>query len=71
MAETHINAFYANVDEKKQAVEQAKAELDQAERLLKAHPDFVEPPKKVKEPQDGPQEHPKHKPEAKETKTKK
>lgn len=42
MADTHINAFYMNVDEKKQAVTQAQAELEEAERLLKSHPDYQE-----------------------------
>lgn len=40
---THINAFYMNVDEKKQAVIKAKGELQEAETLLKAHPDYKEP----------------------------
>lgn len=45
MSDTHINAFYANVEEKKQAVELAKGELADAERLLRAHPDYQEPEK--------------------------
>lgn len=66
MSATHVNAFYMNVDEKKKAVEQAKAELAEAKRLLKAHPDFEEP--KEDEPQVESKED--SKPEAKETKTK-
>lgn len=65
MSDTHVNAFYMNVEEKKQAVEQARGELAEAERLLKAHPDYVEPEKAPKaEPQEAP------KPEAKDTKPK-
>lgn len=60
---THINAFYMNVDEKKQAVVRAEAELQEAEALLKAHSDYEEPTKAEAEPQDD------SKPEAK-TKTK-
>lgn len=43
MPDTNVNAFYMNVDEKKKAVEQAKAELAEAKRLLEAHPDYQEP----------------------------
>lgn len=43
---THINAYYGNVEEKKQALAQAKDELATAERELKDHPDY-EAPKKV------------------------
>lgn len=44
---THINAFYADVGDKKQKVAEAQGELDRAERVLKAHPDYVAPKKKV------------------------
>lgn len=36
MADTHINAYFAEVDEKKQAVVQAKGELEAAEARLEA-----------------------------------
>lgn len=64
MSDTHVNAFYMNVDEKKQAVGKAKAELAEAERALKAHPDFEEPKETEAEPQD------ESKSEAKDTKPK-
>lgn len=40
---THINAYYGNVEEKKQALAQAKDELAAAEQALKDHPDYEEP----------------------------
>lgn len=40
---THINAYYMNVDEKKEALAKAKADLQEAESLLKDHPDYEEP----------------------------
>lgn len=40
--DTHINAFYMDVDEKKLAVKSAKADLEEAERRLKAHPNYEE-----------------------------
>lgn len=43
MADTHVNAFYMNVDEKKQAVAKAQAELEEAERQLQEHPDYEAP----------------------------
>lgn len=53
MSETHVNAFYMNVDEKKKAVAQTDAELQEAEALLKAHPDYEEPKdQKEDDPQD-------------------
>ena len=42
MPTTHVNAFYADVEEKKQEVLKAQGELEAAILRLKAHPDFVE-----------------------------
>lgn len=49
---THINAYFADVDEKKAAVAAAKAELDAAKQRLedkKVEDGFVEPEKQPEE----------------------
>lgn len=38
---THINAFYADVEDKKLAVVRAQGELEAAQAALEAHPDYV------------------------------
>lgn len=38
---THINAFYADVEEKRQAVVRAQGELNAAVTALETHPDYV------------------------------
>lgn len=40
---THINAFYADVEDAKAKVAVAQSELEMADAALRAHPDFVEP----------------------------
>lgn len=52
MSETHINAFYLDIQEKQQAVEAAQAELDSAKVRLKSHPDYVAPEVKPEKPQE-------------------
>ena len=42
---THINAFYANVEDKKKAVDFAVAKYNEAIEELQSHPDYVEPEK--------------------------
>lgn len=39
---THINAFFADIEEKKQDVIRAKGELEAAVQRLRAHPDYKE-----------------------------
>jgi hypothetical protein len=62
MADTHINAFYADVETKKQEVVKAKGELEAAILRLKSHPDYVEdkpdaePKKPVEQPQKAPEQ---------------
>lgn len=46
---THLNAFEADVEAKKGAVQAAKNELAVAEEALKAHPDYVAPKEVPKE----------------------
>lgn len=46
---THVNAFYGDLEEKKQALAAAQAEVDTAELALKSHPDY-EKPKAEKKP---------------------
>jgi len=40
---THINAFQAEVEEKKQALQVAQGALSEAEAALKSHPDYEAP----------------------------
>lgn len=39
---THINAFYADVEDAKAKVAVAQSEQEMAEAALRAHPDFTE-----------------------------
>lgn len=40
---THINAFAADVEDKKHAVIVAQGQLESAQAALEAHPDYVAP----------------------------
>lgn len=44
---THINAFLADVELKKEAVRVANSELASAQAALEAHPDYVAPKKET------------------------
>ena len=63
MADTHINAFFADVEEKKQAVVLAQGELDAAKARLaakKKEVGYVEP-KPVESPKLAPAQEVQHK----------
>jgi hypothetical protein len=45
---THINAYHQDVQEKQQAVDEAKAELEASQTALKEHPDYKAPKKAEK-----------------------
>lgn len=50
MPETHINAYYMDVDEKKAAVDKAKADLEAAEVALKTKQAQVDAQEKAEAP---------------------
>jgi len=45
---THINAYEQDVQDKELAVDEAKAQLEQAQSALESHPDYVAPKKQSK-----------------------
>lgn len=50
MPDTHINAFYMDVQDKEELVKKAQGELEAAQVSLKAHPDYVAPTKMAQKP---------------------